>query len=81
MPTKTDTRTEQDSTFYNSPPSERLRLEEMDRLRATVLYNSSERIRTDSEDSGIGGMAAPATDINLSMKKVSRVILMLCLQA
>ena len=60
-----------DSAFYdNSASSERLHQEDVDKIRATALYCSSARIRMESTDSGVGGMAAPATEINLTMKKV-----------
>lgn len=55
-----------DSTFtYDHSAAE-----EMDGLRGTAtLSRSSEHFRHESVDSGIGGMAAHATDINLAMKR------------
>lgn len=79
---KSDNRTElegmaqrRDSTFDydHTAPSERLQQEEMYRLRATALSRSSEHIRTESVDSGIGGMAANTVDINLAVKAVSLI--------
>ena len=63
-----------DSTFYDdSAPCERLHQEDIDGIRTATLHFKSERIRTESTDSGIGGMAAPA----MVVKKVSTLILML----
>ena len=80
MPTKVDSRSgrsvERDSTFSNiqTAPVNNNHLDERDRLIAARLYHSTERIRTESVDSGIGVMA---TDINMSMKKVSSFFFLL----
>ena len=76
MPAKVDSisgrSVERDSTFSyeQTAPVNNNHLDERDRLIAARLYHSTERIRTESVDSGMG-VTTQATDINMSMKKVS----------